>query len=271
MNATSAVGRYPAVCRTYRSDSRPAMERGPKSSSGTEKRVSRRSKYFPPVSAASRRDSSDLAVPGGPRRSRCSPARAARSRRRTWEGKRVGHASTAAAAPLPARPPPLLPSYLGLALQEPGLHVPHGGQHLGAQLGRDRGQRRDASRVGRRRRDRRLHRRVRRARHGRDGVQGGGVDGGLGGLVGAHGAKRDEGNARAASEGARRVDAHGNRRSRAQRRRGAAGAHGRGGREDCSRRRGAQPHRRARCCASPGPPRRGRAPPRRPRRVTRVR
>ena len=47
--------------------------------SGTEKRVSRRSKYFPPVSLLSRRLSSDLAVPGGPNSSRCSPASAASS------------------------------------------------------------------------------------------------------------------------------------------------------------------------------------------------
>lgn len=42
----------------------PRMDSGPKSSSGTEKRVSRRSKYAPPTSELRRRDSSDLAVPG---------------------------------------------------------------------------------------------------------------------------------------------------------------------------------------------------------------
>ena len=59
------------------------MDRGPKSSSGTENRVRRRSKYVPPVKRAMRRDSSDLAVPGGPSSNRCSPANAASSRSRT--------------------------------------------------------------------------------------------------------------------------------------------------------------------------------------------
>lgn len=43
----------------------------------------RRSKYLPPMRPAIRRLSSDLAVPGGPKRRRCSPQRAARMRRRT--------------------------------------------------------------------------------------------------------------------------------------------------------------------------------------------
>jgi len=41
----------------------PRMDSGPKSSSGTLKRVSRRSKYLPPTRAFKRRDSSDFAVP----------------------------------------------------------------------------------------------------------------------------------------------------------------------------------------------------------------
>mmetsp|Transcript_14974 Transcript_14974/g.45195 ORF Transcript_14974/g.45195 Transcript_14974/m.45195 type:complete len:201 (+) Transcript_14974:1396-1998(+) len=47
MNATEPVGRYPSVCRTYRSSSRACIDNGPNSSSGTEKRVRRRSKKGP--------------------------------------------------------------------------------------------------------------------------------------------------------------------------------------------------------------------------------
>jgi len=42
--ATWAVGRYPSIWRWYLSSSRPFMLSGPKSSSGTENLVSRRSK-----------------------------------------------------------------------------------------------------------------------------------------------------------------------------------------------------------------------------------
>ena len=57
--------------------------------SGTENLVSRRSKYFPPVCLLSLRLNSDLAVPGGPRSSKCSPERAVRIIRRTCRtGKR---------------------------------------------------------------------------------------------------------------------------------------------------------------------------------------
>mmetsp|Transcript_38990 Transcript_38990/g.124084 ORF Transcript_38990/g.124084 Transcript_38990/m.124084 type:complete len:221 (+) Transcript_38990:1054-1716(+) len=82
-NATVAEGRYPSIWRTYWSFSRPRMERGPKSSSGTEKRVRRRSKKTPWHTMESLRPSSDLAVPGGPRKRMCSPAMAARSISRT--------------------------------------------------------------------------------------------------------------------------------------------------------------------------------------------
>mmetsp|Transcript_8904 Transcript_8904/g.20195 ORF Transcript_8904/g.20195 Transcript_8904/m.20195 type:complete len:268 (+) Transcript_8904:780-1583(+) len=78
-NATSAVGRYPSVCRTYLSFSSPDMERGPNSSSGTENRVSSLSKNRPWHTSLSLRASSLLAVPGGPSRRRCSPASAASS------------------------------------------------------------------------------------------------------------------------------------------------------------------------------------------------
>mmetsp|Transcript_15105 Transcript_15105/g.54410 ORF Transcript_15105/g.54410 Transcript_15105/m.54410 type:complete len:366 (+) Transcript_15105:669-1766(+) len=83
-NATVAVGRYPSVCRTYRSFSSPRMDSGPKSSSGTLNRVSSRSKNAPPSQMEDRRrPSSDLAVPGGPSSSRCSPQKAARRSSRT--------------------------------------------------------------------------------------------------------------------------------------------------------------------------------------------
>mmetsp|Transcript_1056 Transcript_1056/g.3258 ORF Transcript_1056/g.3258 Transcript_1056/m.3258 type:complete len:260 (-) Transcript_1056:429-1208(-) len=83
MNATSAVGRYPSVFLLYSSRSSPLIDSGPNSSSGTEKRVSKRSKYSPPVRDDRRLDSSDLAVPGGPSSSRCSPQSAASSIKRT--------------------------------------------------------------------------------------------------------------------------------------------------------------------------------------------
>mmetsp|Transcript_4029 Transcript_4029/g.14804 ORF Transcript_4029/g.14804 Transcript_4029/m.14804 type:complete len:224 (+) Transcript_4029:1173-1844(+) len=61
------------------------MERGPNSSSGTEKRVNRRSKKIPPSpqTELSRRPSSDFAVPGGPSNNKCSPQNAANSKSRT--------------------------------------------------------------------------------------------------------------------------------------------------------------------------------------------
>lgn len=52
--------------------------------SGTEKRVNRRSKNWPSYRRARRRPSSLLAVPGGPIKRMCSPASAARSSRRTY-------------------------------------------------------------------------------------------------------------------------------------------------------------------------------------------
>lgn len=76
-------GRYPSVERRYMSRSRARMERGPNSSSGTEKRVSSLSKYpLPCKHVCSRRESSDFAVPGGPRNRICSPHSAARSIKR---------------------------------------------------------------------------------------------------------------------------------------------------------------------------------------------
>lgn len=52
--------------------------------SGTEKRVSRRSKKVPEMSLFMRRPTSDLAVPGGPTSRMCSPLMAASSSSRTW-------------------------------------------------------------------------------------------------------------------------------------------------------------------------------------------
>mmetsp|Transcript_7245 Transcript_7245/g.26647 ORF Transcript_7245/g.26647 Transcript_7245/m.26647 type:complete len:302 (+) Transcript_7245:755-1660(+) len=78
-NATSAVGRYPSMARMYSSCSRPFNDKGPKSSSGTEKRVRSRSKYRPLHSRLRRRPNSDFAVPGGPSSSKCSPQKAASS------------------------------------------------------------------------------------------------------------------------------------------------------------------------------------------------
>ena len=116
--ATVAVGRYPSVWRTYWSFSRPRMDSGPNSSSGTEKRVRRRSKNeAPPHTAERRRPSSDLAVPGDEEEGVLSA-----KRREEQE------------------------SNLGLALDEAGLERGGGGADL---LGEVRG---GAGRGGRRRR-----------------------------------------------------------------------------------------------------------------------
>ena len=79
-----AVGRYDSVSRSYLSSCNPEIDSGPNSSSGTENRVSNRSKYVPSRIANRRRRATRLfAVPGGPSSNRCSPDSAASSPRRT--------------------------------------------------------------------------------------------------------------------------------------------------------------------------------------------
>jgi len=82
------------------------MLNGPKSSSGTENRVSKRSKYDPPShKALNLRPSSDFAVPGGPSNNKCSPQHAAKSNNRTSVSRSINPDSNAdvAAAILPAK------------------------------------------------------------------------------------------------------------------------------------------------------------------------
>jgi len=112
----------------------PFIDSGPNSSSGTEKRVSRRSKYRPPVRRARRRESSLLAVPGGPSSSRCSPASAAKIIRRTCAPARRARSAARAdgLGALAVRQGRV--SRLRLTLQQALLHVAHGGEHPLLQL-----------------------------------------------------------------------------------------------------------------------------------------
>mmetsp|Transcript_7342 Transcript_7342/g.26747 ORF Transcript_7342/g.26747 Transcript_7342/m.26747 type:complete len:302 (+) Transcript_7342:637-1542(+) len=73
-NATTASGRYPSTLRVNLSFSSSFRDRGPKSSSGTEKRVKSLSKNLPLQIFAKRRASKLFAVPGGPTKRMCSPA-----------------------------------------------------------------------------------------------------------------------------------------------------------------------------------------------------
>mmetsp|Transcript_42910 Transcript_42910/g.115323 ORF Transcript_42910/g.115323 Transcript_42910/m.115323 type:complete len:278 (-) Transcript_42910:346-1179(-) len=77
MKATSQSGRKPSVFRQSSSLSNAWSDSGPKISSGTEKRVNRRSKNEPAHMPESRRESRLFAVPGEPSRKRCSPESAA--------------------------------------------------------------------------------------------------------------------------------------------------------------------------------------------------
>mmetsp|Transcript_50316 Transcript_50316/g.116819 ORF Transcript_50316/g.116819 Transcript_50316/m.116819 type:complete len:215 (+) Transcript_50316:1168-1812(+) len=78
--ATSASGRNPSTFLRSSSFSKAFKDSGPKTSSGTEKRVSKRSKKKPSQTCDSLRANKLFAVPGGPKRKRCSPLRAASSR-----------------------------------------------------------------------------------------------------------------------------------------------------------------------------------------------
>jgi len=96
--------------------------------------VSRRSKYRPLVRRARRRDSSLLAVPGGPSSSRCSPASAARIIRRTCARRRRARSAARANGfeALAFRHSRV--ARLRLTLQQALLHVAHGGEHPLLQL-----------------------------------------------------------------------------------------------------------------------------------------
>mmetsp|Transcript_67449 Transcript_67449/g.158209 ORF Transcript_67449/g.158209 Transcript_67449/m.158209 type:complete len:409 (+) Transcript_67449:635-1861(+) len=78
--ATSAWGRKPSTLRFSLSFSKAFKDNGPKTSSGTEKRVKRRSKYSPPQTRAMRRARRLFAVPGGPRKRTFSLPRKASKR-----------------------------------------------------------------------------------------------------------------------------------------------------------------------------------------------
>eukprot|EP00971_Amphidinium_carterae_P071462 1413732-Amphidinium_carterae.1 len=78
-NATSASGKKPSVFRFSSSCSNACRDKGPNNSSGTEKRVSNRSKKLPAQRSDNLRAKRLFAVPGAPSKNKCSPERAARS------------------------------------------------------------------------------------------------------------------------------------------------------------------------------------------------
>src|SRR5688500_1775966 len=67
----------------------PATLIGPKQSSGVENLVSRTLNFLPPSQRSSESSNKDFAVPGGPTRSRCSPATSAVKARAISQGLRL--------------------------------------------------------------------------------------------------------------------------------------------------------------------------------------